>query len=237
MAGASACYRLGAREALGTPTAVLAAGYIGYGALSADTGLSLWTTLLSTIAIWALPGQLILVEMSSSGAPLVAILLAVSFSAVRFLPMTVSLLPVLRAPVHGRLKEFLAAHLIAMTGWVIAMRRAPELPAHDRLPYFIGFALTLWLASIFATGAGFMIAGALPPVTKAAFVFMNPIYFLLLMTGDARTRIMALSLAGGALCGPLIYLLAPQWSVLGGGLIGGTAAFAIHHLGARNRHG
>jgi len=230
----SSGYRIGAREALGTPAAVLAAGYIGYGALSADIGLSLWSTLLSTIAIWALPGQLILVEMSSSGAPVIAILLAVSFSAARFLPMTVSLMPVLRAPAHGRVKEFLAAHLIAMTGWVIAMRRAPELPVPDRLPYFIGFALALWLVSIAATGAGYLVAGALPPVTKAAFVFMNPVYFLLLMIGDARTRIMVLSLAGGAVFGPLIYLLAPQWSVLGGGLVGGTAAFAIHRATLRH---
>ncbi|MFP5413364.1 MAG: AzlC family ABC transporter permease [Gammaproteobacteria bacterium] len=229
----SSGYRLGAREALGTPAAVLAAGYIGYGALSADIGLSLWSTLLSTIAIWALPGQLILVEMSSSGAPLIAILLAVSFSAVRFLPMTVSLLPVLRAPAHGRVKEFLAAHLIAMTGWIVAMRRAPDLPAHDRMPYFIGFALALWLASIAATGAGYLIADSLPPVTKAAFVFMNPVYFLLLMIGDARTRVMVLSLAGGAVFGPLVYLVTPQWSVLGGGLIGGTAAFAIHRASTR----
>ncbi|MCM5570337.1 AzlC family ABC transporter permease [Burkholderiaceae bacterium FT117] len=227
-------YRLGAREALGTPAAVLAAGYVGYGALSSDVGFSLWATLLSTAAIWALPGQLILVEMSSSGAPLFAILLAVAFSAVRFLPMTVSLLPALRAPAHGRAKEFLAAHLIAMTGWIMAMRRTPELPVADRLPYFIGFALALWLVSIAATGAGFLIAGSLPPVTKSAFVFMNPVYFLLLMLSDARTRVMALSLAGGAVCGPLIYLLAPQWSVLGGGLIGGTAAFAIHRYASRH---
>lgn len=227
-------YRVGAREALGTPAAVLAAGYIGYGALSADIGLSLWSALLSTIVIWALPGQLILVEMSSSGAPLIAILLAVSLSAVRFLPMTVSLLPALRAPAHGRGKEYFAAHLIAMTGWVAAMRRAPDLPEHDRLPYFVGFALALWLVSIVATGAGYLIAGTLPPVSKSAFVFMNPLYFLLIMLGDARTRLMVMSLAGGAIFGPLIHLLAPQWSVLAGGLIGGSIAFALHRVASRN---
>jgi len=227
-------YRLGAHEALGTPAAVLAAGYIGYGALSADIGLSVWSTLLSTIVIWALPGQLILVEMSSSGAPLVAILLAVSFSAVRFLPMTVSLLPALRAPAHGRGKEYFAAHLIAMTGWVAAMRRAPDLPEVERLPYFVGFALALWLVSIAATGAGYLIAGTLPPVSKSAFVFMNPLYFLLIMLGDARTRLMVMSLAGGAIFGPLFHLLAPQWSVLAGGLIGGSVAFALHRIASRN---
>ena len=221
-------YRIGAVEALGTPAAVLAAGYVGYGALSADIGFSLWATLLSTLSIWALPGQLILVEMSSSGAPLLAILLAVSFSAVRFLPMTVSLLPALRAPGQRRGPEFVAAHLVAMTGWVAAMRRAPDLPVDQRLAYFLGFAAALWLVSALATVVGYLAAGQLPQITKGAFVFMNPVYFLLIMLGDARSRIMILSLAAGAVCGPLVHLMAPEWSVLAGGLVGGTLAFGLH---------
>jgi O-antigen/teichoic acid export membrane protein len=64
---------------------------------------------------------------------------------------------------------------------------------------------------------------------------MNPVYFLLIMLGDARTRIVILSLAAGAVSGPLMHLLAPQWSVLGGGLIGGSAAFALHRWSLRQR--
>ena len=71
-------------------------------------------------------------------------------------------------------------------------------------------------------------------VSKSAFVFMNPLYFLLIMLGDARTRPMVMSLAGGAIFGPLIHLLAPQWSVLAGGLIGGSVAFALHRVALRN---
>src|SRR5690242_5975905 len=78
-------WRTGAREALGTPALVLGVGYIGYGSLAQSHGFALLETALSTICIWALPGQLILVEMEAVGAPFVAIVFVVVFSASRFL--------------------------------------------------------------------------------------------------------------------------------------------------------
>ena len=66
---------------------MLGVGYIGYGSLAQSHGFSLLETAVSTISIWALPGQLILVEMQAGGAPFVAIVFAVAFSASRFLPM------------------------------------------------------------------------------------------------------------------------------------------------------
>src|SRR3970282_2122894 len=76
----------GIREASGIPVAVVAAGYVGFGALAADYGIPVGITVLSTVAIWALPGQLILVEMHTLGAPFVALLLSVVLSSARFLP-------------------------------------------------------------------------------------------------------------------------------------------------------
>ena len=39
---------------------------------------------------------------------------------------------------------YASAHLLAMTGWVAAVNRVPQLPAEQRLPYFVGFALLCW---------------------------------------------------------------------------------------------
>src|SRR5690606_36516931 len=86
--GARTALRTGAREALGVPAAVLGAGFLGYGSLAADAGYSIWMTLAATFAIWALPGQLVLMEMHAGGAAAMATVLAVSLSAARFLPMT-----------------------------------------------------------------------------------------------------------------------------------------------------
>ncbi len=49
----------GVRHAGGIPSLVLAAGYIGFGALAAGNGLSFAGTMFATVFIWALPGQLI----------------------------------------------------------------------------------------------------------------------------------------------------------------------------------
>lgn len=217
------------------PAAVLVAGYIGFGALAAENGFSSLMALASTLTIWALPGQLVLVEMHTLGASAPIIVAAVMLTGARFLPMTVSLMPLMRDPSHGSKRVFFAAHLLAMTGWAVAMRRFPEIPRGQRLPYFLGFALTCWLASLAATFAGFLVAGLLPASVKLGLVFLSPMYFLLLLSGEVRDRRWALALACGALAGPPAHLLSPQWSVTLAGLVGGTAAFLAFRLAGGKR--
>ena len=96
-----AAFRSGVREALGAPAAVLAAGCIGYGSLAAEHGYSVAQIIFATAAIWALPGQLILLEMSAVSASAIAVIAAVALSSARFLPMTMSMIPVVRNRRYG----------------------------------------------------------------------------------------------------------------------------------------
>lgn len=224
---ASSAFYGGVREALGVPAAVLGAGYIGYGALAYENGYSVWLTMLATVTIWALPGQLILIELHALGAAAFAIVLAAVMSGARFLPMTLSLVPVMRDTRYKRLVVYLVAHLIAMTTWAMAMRRCPELPQPQRLPYFAGFAATCVSVSVICCPIGFYLSGAFPPLLRLGFVFLTPVYFFVILVGDVRTRLAAAALACGALAGPLLHLLSPQWSVLLSGFVGGTAAYLI----------
>jgi len=211
---------------------VLAAGYLGFGAL-ANGQFPLWAALLSTATIFALPGQLAMLEMSIAGSVPVIIVLTVSLTAARFLPMTVALLPMLRPAERSALSLYAAVHLLAMTGWAASMRRCPELPLEQRLPWFVGFALTNWIACLLATAVGFWLAESLPPLVRQGLVFIGPLYFVLILTGETRTRHGVVALACGAVAGPLIHLAAPQWSVMLGGLIGGTLAWGL--VGAKRR--
>jgi predicted branched-subunit amino acid permease len=226
----TAAFRAGAREAFGVPSAVLGAGYIGFGALALESGFSLWLALLSTATIWALPGQLVLVELHTIGASVLAIVPAVMLTGARFLPMTMALMPVIRDRRHTRYQLYPAVHLLAMTGWAAAMRRCPELPLPQRLPYFVGFALVNWLACLACTVFGYWVSGSLPPLVKLGLVFLNPVYFILILSGDVRQRLIMPALAAGALAGPLIHLWTPSWSVLLGGFVGGTMAYLAHRL-------
>lgn len=215
------------RESIGVPSMVLAAGYLGFGALANGNGFPLWAALLSTASIFALPGQLAMVEMSLAGTLATAIVVTVSLTAARFLPMTVTLIPVVRTEGRPAWHLYLAAHLLAMTGWAASMRRFPELQHAQRLPWFVGFALTNWIVCLAATLTGYGLADSLPTLVRQGLVFVGPLYFLLILSGETRTRQGVVALACGAVVGPLIHLLSPEWSVMLGGLVGGTLAWAL----------
>lgn len=220
-------WHAGFREAFGAPAWVLGVGFFGFGSLAQSQGFSMLHAGLSTVAIWALPGQLILVEMHTLGAPFVAILLAVVFSASRFLPLAVTLMPHMREPGVPAWRYYFAGQVVAMTSWAVAMRHFPDQARPARLPFFLGFAITLWMVSLTCTIAGYALAESLPGSLRLAFIFANPLYFIVLLTADLRGRMTVLALACGALAGLLIHLVLPAWSVIGGGLAGGTVAFLL----------
>lgn len=181
----------------------------------------------STAIIWALPGQLIFVEMHALSAPAIATVIAVMLSSARFLPMTLMLVPEMRDPAHRPWKYYLVAQLLSLSGWTMAVMRFPEMPREQRLSWFFGFALVLMTVSALSTAAGYLGADRLPPLVRLGLVFMVPMYYLLILTGGARERVAALGLACGAVAGPLAYLVSAQWSIALGGILGGTAAFAL----------
>jgi predicted branched-subunit amino acid permease len=218
-------WRDGVREALGAPALVLGIGFIGYGSLAQSHGFSIPEAVLSTLSIWALPGQLIMVEMKAGGAPFLAIVLAVMLSASRFLPMTVTVMPQMRNGDRRAWRYYLAGQLLSMTSWAVAMARFPRLPPAARYAHFTGFGVAMCVAAAACTVPGYVLAGALPAPVRLAFIFANPIYFILILTSDLRDRRGVLALACGAIAGPVLHALWPAWSIVGGGLLGGSIAF------------
>lgn len=218
----------GVREALGVPAAVLAAGYVGLGAVARDADFSLALTLFSTVTIWALPGQIALVELHALGTAAPALVLAVMMTSARFLPMTLALLPMLRHRAYRGWHYYLAGQFVAMTGWAAAIVRCPQMPIDQRLPYFLGFTIALWLSSLVGVTAGYMLSHLMTEALTLGLVFLNPIYFVLILSGNVRHRLGVLALLCGAAAGPLMHTLTPQWSLLLAGVVGGTAAWLLN---------
>lgn len=231
---ARAAFASGASEAFGVPAGVLAAGYLGFGALAGAHDLSLWFTLISTLTIWALPGQLLLLDLWQIAAPMTAVVSAAMIINARFLPMTMTLMPVLQHRGYARWRYYLAAHVVAMSAWAICVRRCPEMPRPERLPFFTGFGLTCVLSSTASAAVGYAIAGEIPQSIQVGLVFLTPIYFFVILIGDVRARVTALALACGGLAGPLFHLVTPQWGALLAGVVGGSAAFVISRVTERS---
>lgn len=220
-------FLLGAREACGIPAAVMTAGFIGYGSLASDAGLPFSIAAMATVLMWALPGQLVMLEMVAVQATLLVTVFAVAMSAVRLLPMTVTLAPLLRAAGASRWREYLAVQFVAPTSWALGMRQFPDLPPGQRAPWMVGFGVVCTTVALACCALGYFAAGTLPREIRIGLVFLMPVYFVIVLAGDIRTRAMAASLVCGAIAGPAFYLLSPEWSVVLGGFAGGTAAYFL----------
>lgn len=228
--------RAGMRAAVGAPGLVLGASYLGFGAFAHQSGFSLIEGLTSTVTGWALPGQIALVEIFAAGGSLLAATIAVALANARLLPMVMTLMPILRQGDGGskpRLIHYIAAYFIALTGWAIAMQRSPDMPPEQRLPFFLGFTSIIWLLTILTTGIGFFLVDILPLPVTLGLVFLNPLYFMLLFVGDLVRKERGLALMIGAILGPLLHMITPEWSLLITGLLGGSIAFAVLHGGRR----
>lgn len=225
----------GVWEAVGAPALVLGASYVGFGSLVRGSGLGLGVGLFSTATTWALPGQVALVDLYAAGASLLAIFIAVALTNARMMPMTITLMPLLRIPGRPRWKVYLAAHFVAVTAWAVSMLRCPDMPPEQRMSFFVGFAGTLLTSALLGTAAGFFLAGLVPPAVSLGLVFVNPIYFLLLFLTDLRNRGRVLSLLLGALLAPVFHQVTPTWGLLLTGLTAGIVGFATDRL-LRRKH-
>lgn len=107
----------GFRDALMLPAWVVGLSLMGVGTLARDVGYPVEAAVLSTVLVWAGPSQVLFFASIASGAAWSAIALAIGFASLRFLPMTVALLPLLRRPGQSVAQQMLLAHFVAVTAW------------------------------------------------------------------------------------------------------------------------
>lgn len=212
---------------------------VGIGGLCRDIGYPLGAGVLSTLLMWAGPAQVLLFGSIATGTALPLAAIAVLFSSLRFLPMTISIMPLVNDPRRPLWQLLLAAHLIAITNWVEGMRRLPREPKPARYPYFCGFGTVVLLSGAVATGAGYYLVGALPGVLAAALLFTTPMFFMANLVApvmrwtDALPIVLALALTPAA-----TLALGSDYDLVAAGIVGGTLAYVVERrarLGRRAR--
>jgi len=220
----------GMRGVLSIPAAILLLSMAGYGALAREAGLSLGQAMFTTAAIWALPSQVVLVGAISGGASIVTAAIGVTLSAIRFVPMLASWVPMVRTAETPRWQIVVLAHFVAITSWVVSALHLPSIPPQARISYFAGFALTLTTSGTIITGLSHRLAGAVPPALGAGLLLLTPVYFLLSLTASSRLTAERLALVFGLVLGPLMRLAGLPVDLVWAGLAGGTLAYVGHRL-------
>ena len=99
-----------------------------------------------------------------------------------------------------------------------------------RLDYWIGVGASNLSVAVSATTFGFFIADYLSKDMMIGLAIVNPVYFTCVMVGAMKTIQIASAVILGLLLGPIFYFLSPEWSILLGGLVGGTIAYFVGEL-------
>lgn len=218
----------GVCAAFSLPGLILVSSFVGFAALAKDAGVTVTQAAFMTGTVWALPSMVVLVGAIVSGVALPAAMLAVTLSAIRLMPMVMSLVPEMRADRSRPWVLYLLSHFVAVTSWVLAMERLKHIPRDMRTTYYAGLGGTLVMANIVVVAAVYTVADALPSTASAALLMLTPLYFLTSLWGSARERVGHVAMVLGLGLGPVFHVLLPQFDLLAAGLVGGTTAYGWH---------
>lgn len=223
--GALGWFLRGARQVASVPALILMAAFVGFAGLARESGIPAHLAALMTATIWALPSMVVLIGAMKAKASIAAAFVAVSISAVRLMPMTMALVPIARNE-RSRVPTLLfLSHFVAITAWVFGMSRLPNLPRPARVPFFLGFAVSLTTLNTVVTFAAHVAAGALPTSLAAALTLLMPLYFVMSLWGAARMAADKLALVFGMALAPVMHQVDPDLELLLIGLVGGSAAY------------
>ncbi len=224
---------LGLRDSLGLPAIGIVAALSGYGVMARDAGLDLTMAMLSVATIWTMPSLMAYAELLASGTAAWAFFIALLVISIRNLPMAVSAIPVIRARPGFRWHQIMLAQLLSPTAWVQITTVGRTLDPSDRMPYYLGFALTLLAGGLFGTWISHTWASGLHPALGPALLLFTPLFVVLTMATSPK-RSSLLALVTGCILVPPLMLYDPEFGLIVGGITAGTIGFV---LSGRERRG
>ena len=213
-----------------SPAIALGCCFIAIGALLKDLGFNIQESVFSTMLTYALPGSLVMAESLLIGSSLLNIFLAVWFVNARLYPMAVSLFPLMMHKNQPKWKYYFSCHFIAVSAWMIMKSNYEKIEKEHRIDFWIGIGSATWSVAVLGTILGFYFSGYMNKEMMIGLAVVNPIYFMCMMVGASKTLEITLSVVLGVTLGPIFYFFSPEWSILLGGVIGGTIAYFISEL-------
>ena len=217
-------FRVGIAEGLSMPFWMVLGSMIGFGSMARDAGLSMEIAIGSSLGIWGLPGQVAMVELMAVGLPVLSIVIASSLANMRFMPMTVVVMPLFKGNRSAYKYRYFLAQMLSINIWSVFTRHGPQLAIEDRLPFYFGVSIVCLSGGCIGTIIGFTTADLLPFYLTVSLIFLNPAYFVFVFS-SAQNQNCLIAAGLGTFLGPLLYMVAPEWTVPLTGILAGTGAF------------
>jgi predicted branched-subunit amino acid permease len=209
------------------PGFILMTAYAGFTALAFQSGLTRGEAAFMTLAVWALPSQLIIVGAVTSGMGVLAAFVAVSLASIRMTPMVAALIPEVKSRKTPSILLLFLSHFVAITAWVYTLKRTHMIPREGRLAFFAGFGVTLTSINAILVFCLYGVVSSLPPIAAGTLYFLTPMYFVMSIWDSARQRIVYWALCSGLLMTPVSHWLVPKFDLLLTGLFAGTIVYLV----------
>jgi hypothetical protein len=103
-------------------------------------------------------------------------------------------------------------------------------PREGRIAFINGLGTGYSVCASAATLAGYYLAAGMPTLISAALLFLTPLAFLMSTLRNARMLVDRLALGLGLVIGPLFAYWQVGLDLLWSGIVGGTAAYAMHRM-------
>ena len=144
----------------------------------------------------------------------------------RFLPMSIVLMPLFDRQDAFYKWRFLIVQFMSINSWSHMSHVADKMPKERRMGFFTGFALMCFSGGAVGAVLGWALAANMPLAVTLTLIFLNPAYFIFLFCMNRRLDII-LSIVFGALSGPLFYIFSPGWGLPACGMVAGTLGFFL----------
>ena len=219
---------VGVSDAINVPGFALFSTMVGFSTIAKEAGFDIWQVSATTLTVWGMPGQVAFASLYASGASLIIIFLAVSLANMRMMLMVISGYNILGLHQHKLpfWKKMCLMHIMAITSWAQIGRSKENYPQALLLPYYLGFSITIYVFGLTGTILGYFIDHFVTAEVLRVITFMTPLYILLLVI-SSKDSLNRLAVVLGGIIIPIIYPVFFDWSILIGGVAGGTLAFGL----------
>ena len=224
-------FKKGILTGFGFPGIGMSAAMFGFGVFAGEAGLDLYLTVGSLIVLWSMPGMVIFVSLYTVGTPIFLLFTTVLLANMRQFFLVLSGMTLMNIHSHKipLISKLLWAHLISPTGWAELIKIKNEFQEEELLSFFRGLSLALITINTFTTIIGFKLYDILPTDIVSIPVFIMPLYITILMLRAVELYYRVAVVSGGII-GPILYPYIGDWSIIIGGLVGGTLGLLINYL-------
>jgi len=196
------------------------------GATAVDAGLSVSAAMAMSLLIFAGSAQLVLIQLFDAGAALVTMLLTALVINLRFAMYSAGLAPLF----HGATlrQRLLMGYVLSDQAFAICTARFDaRMGAAQRVAFFFGISLPMWIVWECGTLAGALLGRAVPP--EWSLDFAVPLMFLGLLLLGLRSPAQRVA----ALVAAVVAVLGRDWAYNSGLLIGALAGVLCGWLAQR----